>query len=634
MKKLLTILLTLFLFSSAYAEVRVVDKLEYRDGIAYAVGESESFSGKLATTYSNGKKETEINYKNGKQEGLDTWWYKNGKKGREINYKNGKQEGLDTWWNKNGKKGRESRYKNNQLDGLEIEWDGGSVVSTINWHKGKKDGLETKQFVDSTIEAKINWRDGKKHGLDTWWFNSRSWGEQGKKRSETNWVDDLKNGISITYRKNGTKQSEIKYLNDKEIDKEYFQDKFAVQKQKSREVLRKKRTQERWANKYKINFVDKKVVSIIPKLPKLLQPSKHSSMFVETIQNKESVEEAELFFYIGQLLIGELSNGLKHNKELGYVYLERAAYLGIEEAFYLLIAKEEKLLESNQEYKIASDNMLTDSNKENLAKLVTITKQHSPVLYQLKRRSQIRNMTQLLMGFIGTDIKKKEVGWWSDAVIEANIMLKGNPFYTYIPPKDIVIKNLEDEAHKPNSIAIDMLIKMYSRSRVYDGEVLITKDDKKAEYWARFAISENIHELRKPALKVLRALDVKDFREIIKYTDAIKGIAKNFVMKELEASSKYCTVAFLKTDSNKKHVYSYGKVQLCFEKVKVELCLEKMDVYRYNKVDLCLEKIKEADEKRNLDKGYFKNGNNSLIVWGPRGSYEGLSDYDRKPLNK
>jgi antitoxin component YwqK of YwqJK toxin-antitoxin module len=74
MKKLLTILLTLFLFGSAYAEVRVVDKLEYRDGIAYAVGESEGFSGKLATTYSNGKKETEINYKNGKQEGLDIWW--------------------------------------------------------------------------------------------------------------------------------------------------------------------------------------------------------------------------------------------------------------------------------------------------------------------------------------------------------------------------------------------------------------------------------------------------------------------------------------------------------------------------------------------------------------------------------
>jgi hypothetical protein len=151
-------------------------------------------------------------------------------------------------------------------------------------------------------------------------------------------------------------------------------------------VLRKKRTQERWANKYKINFVDKKVVSIIPKLPKLLQPSKHSSMFVHTMQNKESAEEAELFFYIGQLLIGELSNGLKHNKELGYVYLERAAYLGIEEAFYLLIAKEEKLLESNQEYKIASDKARTDLNKENLARLVTITKQHSPALYQLKKR--------------------------------------------------------------------------------------------------------------------------------------------------------------------------------------------------------------------------------------------------------
>ena len=65
MKKLLTILLTLFLFSSVYAEVRVVDKLEYRDGIAYAVGESEGFSGQLAITTLDG--EIKTSYKDGKK---------------------------------------------------------------------------------------------------------------------------------------------------------------------------------------------------------------------------------------------------------------------------------------------------------------------------------------------------------------------------------------------------------------------------------------------------------------------------------------------------------------------------------------------------------------------------------------
>ena len=91
MKKLLTILLTLFLFSSAYAEVRVVDKLEYRDGIAYAVGESEGFSGAYITKHSNGSKELEVNYIDGKRDGLTTKWFNNGNKSSEYLFKLGQR---------------------------------------------------------------------------------------------------------------------------------------------------------------------------------------------------------------------------------------------------------------------------------------------------------------------------------------------------------------------------------------------------------------------------------------------------------------------------------------------------------------------------------------------------------------
>jgi len=100
MKKLLTILLTLFLFGSAYAEVRVVDKLEYRDGIAYAVGESEGFSGTWVNVGTNGNKASELNYKDGLQDGLTTKWFPNGAKGEEANYKNGKLHGTATEWTK------------------------------------------------------------------------------------------------------------------------------------------------------------------------------------------------------------------------------------------------------------------------------------------------------------------------------------------------------------------------------------------------------------------------------------------------------------------------------------------------------------------------------------------------------
>ena len=173
MKKLLTILLTLFLFSSAYAESRVVDKLEYRDGVAYAVGESEGFSGKLVTTYSNGKKETEINYQDGKQEGLDIWWWRNGNKGRE------------------------SQYKNNQLDGLETEWgENGYKEAEAHYINGKKDGLETKWFRTGEKSRETNYKNGNEHGFETTWYS------YGPKKSRT------------TY-KNGNELDKIKFENPK-----------------------------------------------------------------------------------------------------------------------------------------------------------------------------------------------------------------------------------------------------------------------------------------------------------------------------------------------------------------------------------------------------------------------------------
>ena len=91
MKKLLTILLTLFLFSSVYAEVRVVDKLEYRDGIAYAVGESEGFSGVYSSKWSNNNNALKINYKNGKKDGEQISWYFNGLLKSETLFQNDNQ---------------------------------------------------------------------------------------------------------------------------------------------------------------------------------------------------------------------------------------------------------------------------------------------------------------------------------------------------------------------------------------------------------------------------------------------------------------------------------------------------------------------------------------------------------------
>jgi len=43
--------------------------------------------------YDNGKPKVETKYRNGKQEGLETWWYESGQKNVEKTYKDGKPDG-------------------------------------------------------------------------------------------------------------------------------------------------------------------------------------------------------------------------------------------------------------------------------------------------------------------------------------------------------------------------------------------------------------------------------------------------------------------------------------------------------------------------------------------------------------
>jgi len=44
--------------------------------------------------WDNGKLKREVHLKNGKPEGLETWWYESGEKNLQTHYKNGKENGV------------------------------------------------------------------------------------------------------------------------------------------------------------------------------------------------------------------------------------------------------------------------------------------------------------------------------------------------------------------------------------------------------------------------------------------------------------------------------------------------------------------------------------------------------------
>ena len=89
--------------------------------IYFLKNKKEPFTGKSVSVYINGQKKVETNYKDGKPNGLITYWYENGQKEREGMYRDGEQVGIWNRWHENGqKKGvqfkkRETRWLKNGL---------------------------------------------------------------------------------------------------------------------------------------------------------------------------------------------------------------------------------------------------------------------------------------------------------------------------------------------------------------------------------------------------------------------------------------------------------------------------------------------------------------------------------------
>jgi len=91
------------------------EKLQERNGVYYEVNSDKPFTGKVSSKYDNGQKEREGNTREGKEDGLWTWWYENGQKEKEGNTKEGKEDGLWTYWNENGNVTKTETYSNGEL---------------------------------------------------------------------------------------------------------------------------------------------------------------------------------------------------------------------------------------------------------------------------------------------------------------------------------------------------------------------------------------------------------------------------------------------------------------------------------------------------------------------------------------
>jgi len=98
---------------------KIISLKEFKENRKLVAPDGTPYTGVYTDYYDweNDQKEHEEYYKDGKLNGLSTWWYENGQKEREIRYEDGKQNGLSTWWCENGQIECEGFFK----DGTEVD---------------------------------------------------------------------------------------------------------------------------------------------------------------------------------------------------------------------------------------------------------------------------------------------------------------------------------------------------------------------------------------------------------------------------------------------------------------------------------------------------------------------------------
>ena len=186
MKKIITFLFAVSLSLLGAEDDQVAIKSLQKRGVAhnqlyYLPNQNMPFTGKAVAKWPNGQKKTEINYKDGKRDGLKAHWYESGQKLSEISYKARKHDGPLTVWYENGK----LRRKGNNMDGK-------MVGIWTHWYENNQQRDEM-FYISGLMESAIVWRP------------------DGEKCSFT----DVKagNGIMVKYTDSGTEWLRLTYKN-------------------------------------------------------------------------------------------------------------------------------------------------------------------------------------------------------------------------------------------------------------------------------------------------------------------------------------------------------------------------------------------------------------------------------------
>lgn len=143
------------------------------------------FTGTFVTYYVNGRKSSEVEYKNGKTHGTFTWFHDNGRKAYEQHYVDGTCSGADRGWYADGGLAYEGNYMDGKQEGTWTHWrEDGRLQSRREMQAGEYHGLNTSWYENGQKQYESNYQNGKRHGPDKAWTDG----------GELNWSRNYEQG--------------------------------------------------------------------------------------------------------------------------------------------------------------------------------------------------------------------------------------------------------------------------------------------------------------------------------------------------------------------------------------------------------------------------------------------------------
>lgn len=169
MRVLVFILCLGFSFLSCEGEGLVVDKtsaeLELENGVLHH--KNVPFNGTLVSKYDEASNKMQLQYVNGRKDGVEKKWHYNGELAQERFYSKGiKIENHSGWWEDGTKKFEYHFNEKGEYHGSRKEWyANGQLVRDFNYSNGKEIGSQRMWADNGKIRANYEVKNGERFGL-------------------------------------------------------------------------------------------------------------------------------------------------------------------------------------------------------------------------------------------------------------------------------------------------------------------------------------------------------------------------------------------------------------------------------------------------------------------------------------